>query len=330
MIDIERLIVKMQFGSHVYGTNIATSDYDIKCVVLPPLKDIILQRVCDSRSESTKQDRSLPNSPNDIDTEIFSLQKYMNLLLQGQTVALDMLFTPKSFFLETETICWEFIRENKNKFLHSGTASFAGYCKQQANKYGIKGSRVSAVKNIVNFLHVSASKYSELARLCDFWDEVIFFTLDKEFISIAERKSSDGQIVDHLECCNRLVPKFLTIKGALAIYQRLLDAYGERSRQAESNQNVDWKALMHAVRVCEQAKELLTTGNITFPRPEAELLLKIRKGELPYKQVAELIENGLAELNEAQRNSILPKEPDYNFAEEIVFKFYKQRFCKTA
>jgi hypothetical protein len=219
----------------------------------------------------------------------------------------------------------EYNPRNKAKFLHSGTTSFAGYCKQQANKYGIKGSRVSAVKNVVNFLQESAIKYGENTRLIDFWEEVIQFAANKEFILIDARKSSDGQVIEHLDCCNRLVPKFLNIKSALAIYQRLFDTYGERSRQAEQNENVDWKALMHAVRVCEQAKELLLTGNITFPRPEAELLLKIRKGEMPYKAVAEIVETGLDQLNIAQLNSILPKEPNQVFAEQLILESYRRK-----
>lgn len=321
----ETQLVKMQFGSHVYGTNLPTSDYDQKCVVIPNEQDILLQRVCDAKTESTKKDSSQRNTATDIDNEIFSLQKYLNLLLQGQTVALDMLFTPDSFYLEQAKEEWYLIQQNKHKFLHSGTASFAGYCRQQANKYGIKGSRVSAVRSMVELLNKMKIEFGENAKLVDYWDEIKEFVNDKEFTSIIIRQQPDGQEIEHLECCNRLVPKFLTVKGALAVYERVLDAYGERAKQAESNQNVDWKALMHAVRVCEQAKELLLSGNITFPRPEADLLLKIRKGEMLYKQVAELIEKGLDELNQAQANSILPKVPDYKFAEDIIFDAYKAK-----
>ena len=325
MQNEEEFLVKMQFGSHVYGTNLPTSDFDIKCVVIPSEKDILLQRVRDSKNQSTKKDSNGRNEAGDIDNEIFSLQKYLKLLLEGQTVAHDMLFAPERFYLEKPKRAWLVIQENKRKFFHSGTAAFAGYCKQQANKYGIKGSRVSAVRNMVNFLEECAAKYGEHSKLIDFWDEVIAFVSGKEFISIEIRKSPEGIIIEHLECCNRLVPKFFNFKGALEVYRRVLNAYGERARQAESNDNVDWKALMHAVRVCEQAKEFLLTAHVTFPRPEAALLLQIRKGELPYKQVAELIELGLDELNQAQLKSILPEKPDYDFAEELIRQVYRNK-----
>ena len=38
-------LVRMQFGSHVYGTNVTTSDHDYKAVHLPPAREILLQRV---------------------------------------------------------------------------------------------------------------------------------------------------------------------------------------------------------------------------------------------------------------------------------------------
>lgn len=86
---------------------------------------------------------------------------------------------------------------------------------------------------------------------------------------------------------------------------------------------IDWKALMHAVRISKQAKELLLNHNVSFPRPEADLLLKIRKGEMPYQDVAELIEIGLEEIEDAALVSTLPKEPDRKWAEELVYDYYK-------
>lgn len=64
------------------------------------------------------------------------------------------------------------------------------------------------------------------------------------------------------------------------------------------------------------------TGNITFPRPEKDLLLKIRKGEMAYAQISELIVNGLDELNECKLKSTLRAEPDRKWVEDFVFNVY--------
>ena len=92
--------------------------------------------------------------------------------------------------------------------------------------------------------------------------------------------------------------------------------------QAETGKGVDWKAMMHAVRVCHEAQELLVTHHITYPRPEAELLLRVRKGEMPYPEVAALIERGLEELEIYQAQSTLPAKPDYKAAEDLVMTVY--------
>lgn len=85
-----------------------------------------------------------------------------------------------------------------------------------------------------------------------------------------------------------------------------------RAKLAESNDGIDWKATMHAVRIAAEAKELLLTGAITFPRPEAERLIQIRTGQVPYKEVEELIEKGLADIKDAETHSTLSNKPNHS------------------
>jgi hypothetical protein len=49
-----------------------------------------------------------------------------------------------------------------------------------------------------------------------------------------------------------------------------------------------------------------TYRRITYPRPEAHLLLKVRKGELPYKAIAEIIEEGWQTSSAARRPQRCP------------------------
>ncbi|MCE9564639.1 MAG: hypothetical protein K8U57_21610 [Planctomycetes bacterium] len=123
--------------------------------------------------------------------------------------------------------------------------------------------------------------------------------------------------------CNRKVQEHATLKEAHAIFRRTFEEYGQRALLAEKNEGVDWKAMMHALRVSREAEELLLHHTITYPRPEASLLLAIRKGELPYKQVAEMLEEGLLRLEECRRISRLPDEPDHDSAEALVVDCYR-------
>jgi hypothetical protein len=319
-------IVKMEFGSTVYGTRIPTSDVDIKGVYLPQGNDILLGRVKDAINLNTKLGSDSKNTADDKDEEYYSLQKYVNLLLEGQTVSLDMLFVPEKHIIYNDCIVWNEIQRNKDKFLHSGYSSFVGYCKTQANKYGIKGSRMNAVKKVIEYLTFLQNDVGSHKKLFQHKDVIETFVMlaNDEFIKIVELLNAQKTGLEpYLEVCNRKVAFHATIKYALQTFQKIYDEYGVRSKAAESNQGVDWKALGHAVRIANQAKELLLTHNVTFPRPEADLLLQIRKGELPYKQVAELIEEGLAEIVIASEKSTLPKEPNRKWAEQLVLYCYR-------
>lgn len=314
------LLIEMQFGSHVYGTSLPTSDHDIKGVFVPPKKDILLQRVTDTISHSTRPESVKANRPGDTDTELFSLQKYLHLLLEGQTIALDMLFTPESFYRRPPHPVWEEIRREKKHFLHSGVSAFGRYCQAQAMKYGRKGNRIAALRIIIDILqqHEKLETVGEMGKVLESATnqspELI------RLMTIVEtHRETPGR---YLEVCGKKVPFEASPKFAHKIYQKALDQFGARAKSAEMNEGVDWKALSHAVRVAKEGTELLKTESILFPRPEKDLLLQIRQGKLPYEKVAEIIENAVQELNAAAKVSKLPSTPNRDFADELVLRVY--------
>jgi hypothetical protein len=323
-----REIVRIKFGSHLYGTNLPSSDIDIKSVYLPCGKDILLQRVKPTISDNTKLDPNSKNSNLDIDNESFSLQQFLKLLTEGQTIALDALFAPDSFLLPLSngTVLdplWTEIRSNKDRFLTRGINSFVGYARRQAAKYGIKGGRVAAVRAVLELLKT----FDKNKKLLEYQDQLrsTIYNQDTplEHAAFVDCKGPQpGQLIPHLEVCDRKIPFTNKVRQAVEVYQKVFDEYGARALLAEKNESVDWKACMHAVRVNAEAIELLSTGHITFPRPEAPLLLQIRKGELEYKKVSEIIESGFTAVGEAAETSTLRETPDLDFVDEIVAQSY--------
>ena len=69
-------VVLIQFGSHMYGTNVATSDLDYKSIFIPRAEDILLQRVRHNISTTTKAAKDSKNSADDVDTESFALHEW--------------------------------------------------------------------------------------------------------------------------------------------------------------------------------------------------------------------------------------------------------------
>jgi len=314
------VIVSMKFGSHLYGTSTLLADTDYKAVYIPEARDIILQRTQGTIHTGRSKAESERNVAGDVDTETFSLQQYFKLLTEGQTGALDMLFNPRP---ETATPLWGHIVRNKEKLLTKKSAAFVGYCRQQANKYGIKGSRVSAAKAAMERFRDLMDQAGTTAKVGDF-----FFGEDlviDEFTYTTTKETTKGNHESYFVCCDRMVGFKNTVKEAHSIYARIYQMYGDRAKKAETNEGIDWKALSHAVRVGHEALELLKTHHITFPLPNAPHILDIKQGKLPYKAVAEEIEGLLVEVENASLSSDLPDIADQEFIDDLVYRVYSRQ-----
>jgi predicted nucleotidyltransferase len=318
-------IVKILFGSHLYGTTTPASDLDYKAVHIPSAPDILLRHSQDSVPIGKRaKGENEKNNPEDVDYESYSLQRYLQLLADGQTVAIDMLFAPDANVLETSRL-WEHIRHNKEQFLSKRSTAFVGYCRTQANKYGIKGSRVAAARKAADFFAKmleqlgTTAKISEVAwRLAELKDD----HTDCVQLPMSSNKEVLGW---YFECCNRKVCFTNTIKQAAEVYGKVFANYGSRAQLAEANEGVDWKALSHAVRVGEEALELLQTGKITLPLPNAPHILDIKLGYLPYNLVAKEIEELLERVEQAALVSSLPESPNLEFIDKLVFNVYREQ-----
>ena len=81
------------------------------------------------------------------------------------------------------------------------------------------------------------------------------------------------------------IQKFLSVLGvehqfnlSIEKFKQRLEqkraSYSDRSIQSGKDGGNDWKALSHAIRVLLEIKELLNTGNITFPCKQSRFLQK--------------------------------------------------------
>lgn len=321
-----KIIAKIKFGSHLYGTNTPESDLDIKGVYIPCAKDILLQQTKPMISESRVKARGEKNTSEDIDFELYSLQRFLELLAQGQTVALDMLFAPNNAMLSPASPVWYEIKEKiAPKIITKEASSFVKYCHQQANKYGIKGSRVAASRQALKSLEIAEQKYGPKAKLQLAIKELQDLSSDSDFISIVETQDPSGKPEYYLDVCGKKSQFTASIETARKTVSRLVSEYGHRALAAEKNEGVDWKALSHAVRVGNEAIELLSTGKITFPRPEADFLLQIKQGKLNYPDVARHIEELLEEVEKTVKNSTLPDYPDLQIINDFIITEYRKQ-----
>ena len=187
---------------------------------------------------------------------------------------------------------------------------FLRYCRQQANRFGIKGSRVASARRVLSVLKETESRLGTTAKVRDIGETLAALSETLDHCTLIDLPTPNGVQLQHLEICDKKVPFTASIKTAREIVQRLVDEYGKRALEAERNQGVDWKALSHAVRVGREALELLETGRIVFPLAAAPHLRQIKRGEIAYRSVAAEIESLLDQVEAAAKRSRLPVEPD--------------------
>jgi hypothetical protein len=93
--------------------------------------------------------------------------------------------------------------------------------------------------------------------------------------------------------------------------QRYVDIAGH-------NQRVDGKNLLHCRRLLDVAMEIATDKTISVRRPNADYLLKIRRGEVSLEEIIDNAEKDLAGLEELYLKSGLPKECDAEFVNDLL------------
>lgn len=324
------LIIKLKYGSHLYGTQTLESDLDIKAIYIPSSNDILLQKVQPVISFTKPKVHGQKNTATDTDYEAYSPKKFFDLLLEGQTVALEMLFAPQNAMLIEPSIKWKIIKELAPQLFTKRAASFIRYCQQQANKYGIKGSRVAAARLALETLIKAHEQYGGDVKLLTARHMLDDLVKVNEFISIVEQDELNGKKSYYLDVCGKKASFNASIKSAQTIVQNLVNEYGERALQAELNQGIDWKALSHAVRVGYQAVEFLTTQHITFPRPEAHHLLNIKQGKLLFTDVAQEIEQLLVNVEEATLISSFPESCNTKIIDNFIKELYKEQIEKES
>lgn len=312
-----KTIVKIQFGSHLYGTNTETSDRDYKGVYLPELNDCILGTVKRSINNNSKTNSEQKNTKDDFDSEIYSLQYFLlELGKNGDTTFLDMIHAPDSMLIETSKT-WQFLRDNRAKFYTKSLKSYIGYCRAQAAKYGIRGSKLEEAEKILKVLNA----HNDGQKLADYFDELPDSEYSKRY-DVEKCTAGDKRTYDF--CGKKLMATTNTFFAKQTI-QQFYDGYGARARQAQANEGIDWKAISHAFRVGYQLQELYTTGDLIFPLKDAEYLRDLKKGKFHYVNdgIAEKLKDLVDSIEKLASESNYPEKIDMSFWEEFIINLYK-------
>lgn len=319
-------IVKTVHGSHLYGTNTPDSDTDYKGIFVDTsFNNLVLGASPKHISRSTGSDFT-KNGKDDVDLELFSLKRFIDEACSGEVIALDMIHTPSEFIVEKNDEfgwIWDFIYDNRSKFYSKNIKGYLGYARKQTAKYGFKGSRMAALEEVKSCLPSMSVVGTTKTKLKDSG----FLFPKSDYCKIITCKTKRGEEQTFYEV---LGSKYLLDMPYIEFCSAILskwEKYGDRARQAKENKGVDWKAVSHAFRACQQVREIFDTGDLKYPLQDAKLILDVKSGKLDWEsEVAPELDKAINEMEEAAKTVDLPDKCDIKFWDDFVVYVYQDLF----
>ncbi len=314
------LVFLTLFGADLYGTRRSDkSDLDVRGLFLPETSALVLGPVPKSLHFSTGgNDRR--NQVEDVDIDLWSVGHWLKLLAAGDIGALDLIFAPSN----AEAVIWQdsrldvFFGAPLELLDTVESRAYAEYSLSQAKKYGIKGSRLGAVKAVQRWLEDRPTAPDErlephldaLAALCD----------DERFCRRETIRDRPG-----LNLGGKLFSGRMKLAEFAARVETEMERYGERAREAEANQGLDFKALSHAVRALDQMLEIFETGRVRFPLRNRAELLAIKEGRYAWPELEPLILERLRLVDERRQNARHQGRHNADFARQALLSCYGLR-----
>ena len=107
------------------------------------------------------------------------------------------------------------------------------------------------------------------------------------------------------------------------------DRHATRTRELSSEHGYDTKYAMHALRIAYQGLEFLSTGRITLPvaEPERSWLMRVRRGEIPLRQVLDRLHEQSGRLENTVLTGRLPEEPDRDAIDRFLVDAYDRAWA---
>lgn len=288
-------------GSHAYGTNVPTSDIDIRGIARNPLRTIIGTENFEQRENQAT------------DTVIYSLNKVADLLANCNPNVIELLGLREEDYFRVDPIGRQLLA-NKDMFLsRKAQFSFGGYATAQ-------------LRRLQNALAHDAYPQAEKNRH-------ILGSLKNAMATFNERyRETDGVNVrlddkDELVVDMNLVGYPLAdARGMISEMRSVIREYDKLNHRNTKKDDAHLnKHAMHLVRLLATGEELLRTGEIhTYREKEHDLLMSIRRGDYQYddhtfrKEFFEIVDDYEKRFQYAAEHSPLPAKPNMKRIDEFV------------
>lgn len=346
----ERTIYITLAGSHSYGTNIASSDIDIRGVFVAP-KEYYLG--FNSKIEQVEC--------KDPDLTFFEIRKFVELAANCNPNIIELLFTDSKDHLLV-TPAWQVLQDNRNLFLtQKAKHTFSGYAISQLNRiklhrqyllhpvekqptreeFGLPNHTViprdqleaanAAIKKQIDIWNwkelddlepalrqaVKTEFYNKLTEITGWAAKEVE---GKIWLSAANKLGINSNFLELLDMERRYQAKLNEWRS----YQNWKANRNPKRAEMEAKFGYDAKHAMHLVRLCRICSEILTEGVVWVKRPDAAELIAIRNGAWSYEKLIEWAAQQEAELDTLIAHCKLPKAPDRKKIDQLCISIVER------
>lgn len=305
----KQIILLTTGGSYAYGTNVETSDTDIRGIAVERKEELL-----GLSSFEQFEDRVT-------DTVIYGLRKMVKLALAGNPSVLEMLGTCEDHLLIL-TAEGKYLRENANLFLSKRVIqSFGNYATAQLRRLQNALARdnypqTEKEEHILNSIQGQIDHFQ--FKYHSFTDDEI-----KLYIDQSEKEDYESEIFMDISL------KHYPLRDFKSIYSEMSNVVKDYSKLNHRNKKKSElklnKHAMHLIRLLVTGAEILQGKGIhTYRENDREYLLEIRNGKFTYEEIFEVVDKLEAEFKYAASHTDLPDNPNDEAVEELLIYIYEK------
>ena len=296
-------------GSHAYGTNIETSDLDVRgCAINNKIEILTNVNFEQCRNEAT-------------DTTIYSLNKLIHLLSNCNPNTIELLGLKPEHYLYVSPIGQELLN-NKDLFLSKrAIQSFGGYAYSQLRRLDNKAARLvgqsEREKHILN--SIRNASYDFKNKYFPFDEDSIKLYIDK-----SHQEEMDTEIYMDITLSHYPLRDYKSMWSEMNNIVKDYAKIGKRNKNAIEHGKLA-KHMMHLIRLYLMVIDILEKKEIiTYRENDYDFLMEIRNGKYldanrqPTEEFFSIVENLQKRFEYAKQNTDLPDNPDYKRINEFM------------
>ena len=292
-------------GSHAYGTNIETSDVDVRGFAFRPVKSILTDYNFEDFVDVTT------------DTTIYSLEKMMDLLAACNPNTIEIIgMRPQDYFIISEA--GQKIINMKDLYLSKQCIkTFGGYATSQLYRLQQKTLSVLSPEEFNgHIVKVINNMSGHLEKTWGITGVHIHDNKDRLFVDIDQMHGIPIDV-------------FYGLNNEIGNVIREYNKNSTRNKKAIEHGKIN-KHAMHLLRLYMMGIDILTLHEVrTYRDKEHDLLMDIRNGKycgsdgLMTKEFFDLLKEYECKFEEAQKTTTLPDNPDRAAIKDLLYETNK-------